>query len=341
MGPNLYPDQSFAGQSGMQVPSTQGAGVFPGGPAAPSAGVQQPKWSPGHEQWKERTIQNPTSQFSPPAGGQAVNTGDPSANVTRYGGGSQNVDLSRDNSWMAFTGQPEVNNSPGAVNQPIGPVGRNPMEPADIVPRNYGGASGPRTTGYRPGGGGGGGGQPGSGQPMEALKAPELPDWNSPGYNPPEEDPNAYKNARREEMGPGMRELREGTREAISSAQSLDNPNARSKFIQQSLKGYGQGLEKVASGASRSARGIAKDKRKEQLHVYDTKHQIKSNNYLVNYQNEINTIAADFASQQAAQVANFNSGYSEAGGGGQTSYAPNKTGPSKSMQKYGMEVIYG
>jgi hypothetical protein len=144
-------------------------------------------------------------------------------------------------------------------------------------------------------------------KPMEAMKAPDLPEYKGAGeYTPPEEDEGVYRQARREAMGPGMRALREGTREAISSAQSLDNPNARAKFIQQSLKGYGQGLESVAAGASKEGRTEARFKRQEQLDVYKTNYDIKSNTYLVNYQNQINTIAATFASEQAANVANFN-----------------------------------
>jgi hypothetical protein len=131
-----------------------------------------------------------------------------------------------------------------------------------------------------------------------------MPEYNAPGYAPPEEDPNAYRNARREAIAPGLREMREGTREAISSAQSLDNPNARSMFIKKALQGYGKGLESVAAGAGREARQVAGDKRREQLDTYRIQHSIQSDTYLRNYQNEINKIAADFAQQQglAAQA---------------------------------------
>jgi len=143
-------------------------------------------------------------------------------------------------------------------------------------------------------------------KPMVAMKSPELPEFKvSEQYAPPEEDKSVYDTARREAMGAGMRELREGTREAISSSQSLDNPNARGKFIQQALKGYGQGLEQVAKGAASEAKGIAGRARAEQLDVYKTNYQAKTNAYLINYQNQINTIAANFASQQNAQAMNF------------------------------------
>jgi hypothetical protein len=133
-----------------------------------------------------------------------------------------------------------------------------------------------------------------------------MPEYNAPEYTPPGEDPNAYKEARREAIAPGLRAMREGTREAISSAQSLDNPNARALFIKQALQGYGQGLESVAAGAGKEARQVAGDKRSEQLDTYRVQHSVQTDTYLQNYQNQINTIAADFAQQQAVAMQNYN-----------------------------------
>jgi hypothetical protein len=141
---------------------------------------------------------------------------------------------------------------------------------------------------------------------MQAIPTPDMPEYNAPAYAPPGEDPDAYGKARSEAMGPGLRALREGTSEAISSAQSLDNPNARGQFIKQALQGYGQGLESVAAGAGKEARQVAGDKRKEQLDTYRIQHSVQTDTYLQNYQNQINTIAADFAQQQAAAQQNFN-----------------------------------
>jgi hypothetical protein len=105
--------------------------------------------------------------------------------------------------------------------------------------------------------------------------------------------------------------MREGVREAISSAQSLDNPNARSKFIKQALQGYGQGLENVAAGAGREARQEMQGKRKEQLDAYRIQHSVQSDTYLRNYQNQINQIAADFAQQQQIAMENYNAQYNQ------------------------------
>lgn len=127
-------------------------------------------------------------------------------------------------------------------------------------------------------------------------------------------------------------------------ASSLDNPNARAKFVQQALKGYGQGLSKVAQQAGKEGRTEAARSRSEELQTYRTNYDIKSDAYLTNYQNEINQIATDFASGQAANVANYNASLNPnvtvAGQGGGAPYGPNKTAPSKSMQKYGFEVLY-
>ena len=102
---------------------------------------------------------------------------------------------------------------------------------------------------------GGGSVQQGPRTPFEAIKAPDMPKFEGEEYKAPERDEAIYDVERQKAMGPGMRALREGTREAISSAQSLDNPNARGKFIQEALHGYGQGLESVASGAHKEATG--------------------------------------------------------------------------------------
>jgi len=328
--PQAYPPRDTSGGTGAPSPypprDTSGAMPVPFAPKSDVMAIPQPFVPSAHDQWKDKNKQSNPAVTN----GSVVAAGDPSASVTRMGGGNQNVDLSRDNSWMAFMGQEAENNSPGAVNTPA----TNPNWPwGPEQASTQSGATGPRTTGSRPGGGGGTQQQYAS--PITAMKYPDMPKYEGVGeYKPPEEDQGVYDKARREAMGPGMRELREGTREAISSAQSLDNPNARAKFVQQALKGYGQGLEGVASSAGKEARGVARDKRQEQLSMYKTNYEIKSNNYLMNYQAEINTIAQDFASGQAAQMYNAQPGV------GGPALAPNKTSQSKSMQKYGFEVIY-
>jgi hypothetical protein len=293
-----------------------------------------------HDNWKDQNKQsNPAIN-----NGSVVAAGDPSASVTRMGGGNQNVDLSRDNSWMAFMGQPEApSNAPGAVNTPA----TNPNWPWG--PDQSSG--GQRST--SPSGSVSRGGAPtGSSfqsqqviQPFEAMKAPTLPEYKGIGeYKPPEETDDAYNKARQGSMNAGVREMRDQAREAMSTSQSLDNPNARAKFVQQALKGYGQGLSKVAQQAGKEGRTEASRSRAEELQTYKTNYDIKSDAYLTNYQNEINQIATDFASGQAANVANYNANLNPnvtvAGQGGGATYGPNKTAPSKSMQKYGFEVLY-
>ena len=321
-----------------------------GAPGTSGQAMSVPNSYTTHDQWKDQNNQGfavDQWEYNQDAGGggSTMNTGDPTANVTRYGGGNQNVDLSRDNSWMAFMGQEPANNAPGAT---------TPNTPATNPNWPWGpdqGAGGQRST--APSGSTSRSSSPtGSSfqaqqivQPFQAMQAPELPEYKGIGeYKPPEETDDAYNKARQGSMNAGVREMRDQARESMSTAQSLDNPNARAKFVQQALKGYGQGLSKVAQAAGKEGRTEASRSRSEELQTYRTNYDIKSDAYLKNYQNEINQIATDFASGQAANVANYNAGLNPnvtvAGQGGGTPYGPNKTAPSKSMQKYGFEVLY-
>jgi len=142
-------------------------------------------------------------------------------------------------------------------------------------------------------------------QPLQAVEVPEAPEFKARKYKPPEEDPRVYSKARDEAMGPGLRALREGTREAISTSQSLDNPNARGLFIKQALQGYGSGLEGVSSAAGKEARSVAGAKRAEQLNIYNTKYQARSAADKINYQAKVNQMAQDFAQQQQIAQANY------------------------------------
>jgi hypothetical protein len=309
MEPNVYTKESLATQPGVRpaqaipTPSVRTAG-------APSGAV---------DQWQYSNPNPNQSRFTPSP------VQDPSAKVTQYPGTATAPVNLRNTFIPDMSGDvqsnpaiPEGNTPATNPNWPFGPTDmteRNKLyaERAASAGRNAGGSAGrgtapaPRTV-----------------QPMEAMKAPDLPEYKGVGeYTPPEEDQGVYQTARREAMGPGMRALREGTREAISSAQSLDNPNARAKFIQQALKGYGQGLESVAAGAAKEGRTEARGKRQEQLELYKTNYDIRSDTYLKNYQNQINTIAANYASEQSAQTANWNAGMDpsvnvagQTGGGG-------------------------
>ena len=311
----------------MTIPQQGGGGTFRGGGATGS-------WGSG----------SPTADA------------DPSANVSRMGGGGGGNLYPTDYSWMNFQPTTEAEYAAGrntatsndladAENLPA----TNPNWPWGPDQGKGGIGPGRTSTG---GGGGSNRGPTGSSfqgqqvvQPFEAMKAPELPEYEGIGeYKPPEETDDAYNKARQGSMNAGVREMRDQARESMSTAQSLDNPNARAKFVQQALKGYGQGLSKVAQAAGKEGRTEASRSRSEELQTYRTNYDIKSDAYLKNYQNEINQIATDFASGQAANVQNYNAGLNPnvtvAGQGGGTPYGPNKTAPSKSMQKYGFEVLY-
>lgn len=166
--------------------------------------------------------------------------------------------------------------------------------------------------------------------PYQALQAPDMPKFKGEEYNAPERDQAIYDEERRKAMGPGMRALREGTREAISSSQSLDNPNARGKFIQQALHGYGQGLESVASQADRQATMTADKRHAEAVSMYRTKYDYKRDEDLMNFKGEISTIATNFAAESAASIANYNAGFDQNTGGQTTMERDRASARSKS-----------
>ena len=283
-----------------------------------------------NDPWNGGDFEVPSNGMQPAVQQPAskVAAADPTASVTRYGGGNQNVDLRNLDSYRDLTPNPM---GPGAMKladpdtlpaASRGIYGSAPDTPSQITrnPSRSGGSVSGGGSSYQQ--------QLQTRAPMQAMKAPELPKYEGIGeYKPPEEDPNVYKTARREAMGAGMRELRDGTREAISSGQSLDNPNARSKFIQQALQGYGKGLENVASGAAREGRAEAGRKRSEQLSIYKANYDVRSSVYLTNYQNQINKIAQDFASEQAAQMSNWNAGINQGAGASSLQYL-NSSRPS-------------
>jgi hypothetical protein len=132
-----------------------------------------------------------------------------------------------------------------------------------------------------------------------------MPKYIPREYAPPEEDKGYEAAKRRELMGAGQRELRQRTQEAIIGSRSLSNPAARKDFARAALAGFGEGLEKVSRGATGQAATLARQKRADQMQIYNTKYKILSGADLTNYQNEINRIAADFANQQRAAQSTF------------------------------------
>jgi hypothetical protein len=125
-----------------------------------------------------------------------------------------------------------------------------------------------------------------------------MPKYTPREYAPPEEDKGYEAAKRRELMGAGTRELRQRTQEAIIGSRSLSNPAARKDFARAALAGFGEGLEKVSRGATGQAATLARQKRADQMQIYNTKFKILEGADLTNYQNEINRIASDYANAQ-------------------------------------------
>lgn len=135
--------------------------------------------------------------------------------------------------------------------------------------------------------------------------APKMPDYTPRDYAPPGEDKGYEAGKRRELMGAGQRELRQRTQEAIIGARSLSNPAARKDFARAALAGFGEGLEKVSRGATGQAATLARQKRADEMGIYNTKFKLLEGADITNYQNEIKRIATDFATQQRQAQTTF------------------------------------
>lgn len=101
---------------------------------------------------------------------------------------------------------------------------------------------------------GGGGGtsstKRSSTQTIRKGDAPELPDL--PTFKAPELDKRGVRALTQKMAAPGVRTLRETVQQSMGK--NYENPNVRKMTLREALQGYGTGLEKVMSGASREAR---------------------------------------------------------------------------------------
>ena len=105
---------------------------------------------------------------------------------------------------------------------------------------------------------------------MERVEFEAPAAYKAPEYEPPERDPMLEKRLRQEYMAPGMRQVRRSTQQAIISSKSLDNPNARSLFIQKALEGVGSAVSQIAGTAGKEARAEAEARYQDDLSKYHT-----------------------------------------------------------------------
>lgn len=180
--------------------------------------------------------------------------------------------------------------------------------------------------GYQPSSGGGGrmGGSSSAG-----AKGPYTPvQFNAPGkiklpeYKPPEYDEKKEKALRSEYMGPGMAQARRAVSQAIVSSKSLDNPNARSMFIQNALSGLGQAVEKVSTGASQQARAEARARYSDELGKYFTGWKALAEETKLNWDAEWKSALTNFQEKQWGAHA----GYAMPGEEGGQQYLPLQVG---------------
>lgn len=136
-----------------------------------------------------------------------------------------------------------------------------------------------------------GGGSSGSSSKRSSTKtvrkgeAPEMPDL--PTFKAPEMDKRAVKALTQKMAAPGIRTLRESVQQAMGK--NYENPNVRKMTLREALQGYGTGLEKVMSGASREARS-------EKMAELDLKRQAE---------------AANFQAQTAAKMQQYNNAWQD------------------------------
>lgn len=122
--------------------------------------------------------------------------------------------------------------------------------------------------------------------------------FKMPEYKPPERDLGEEKALRREYMAPGLAQIRRSTQQAIISSKSMDNPNARSLFINKALQGVGSALEQVTSGASRQARAESMQRYTTELNKYYTGWRALAEEAKANYDAQWKEAVMNFQEQQ-------------------------------------------
>lgn len=181
------------------------------------------------------------------------------------------------------TGTWKISGSGTGLNAAGYPIGTQPSETIT------------QTTSYAPGGP-----RPVMGE-VETAKipgAPELPILERPElaevspYDAPEWDEAEISRLTQARASGGIRGLRAAT-QAISR-QRFENPNVRRMTLRDALRGYGEGLEAVMSGAA----GVARAE-------YGQKHAIETEEAKINYNQAVADRNAIFNADIHADDANF------------------------------------
>jgi len=143
----------------------------------------------------------------------------------------------------------------------------------------------------------------GAGAPMPAVysgPAMERPTLETPEklklgeYKPPEYDKGEEKKLRAQYMAPGMSQIRRSTSQAIISSKSLDNPNARSLFINKALEGVGGAVSQVSATAGQQARAEARASYRDELEKYNIGWKAKAEVAKTNWSAQWDKALADY-----------------------------------------------
>jgi len=124
-----------------------------------------------------------------------------------------------------------------------------------------------------------------------------------PEYKPPAESSAARKGAAEEAYQRGRGDMGEQVHNAIISAKSMKNPNARAKFVGEVLSGMGSGLSQLSAAAGREGRAVAAQKRGEQLRTYEAKYQAESAEAMSRYDAELDSSMAQWQADMATWAA--------------------------------------
>ena len=135
--------------------------------------------------------------------------------------------------------------------------------------------------------------------------APELSGYDAdiifdlPDYKPPVEKAGAGKKAAEEIYQRGRGDMGEQVHNAIISAKSMQNPQARAKYVGEVLRGLGSGLASLSLQAGKAGRAEAGRKRSEQIRTYEAKYKAESAEALAQYDAEMTQAIAQWQADMA------------------------------------------
>ena len=144
---------------------------------------------------------------------------------------------------------------------------------------------------------------PSIGDYLEEDVALDLPE-----YEPPEEDPGVYRQAREAAYQRGTADLRLTVDQAIQGSASLDNPAAQQQFVRAALESMAKGAAQVGTQAAQEGRTEAARKRAEELKIYDAKYKAESEEAYAAYRASYDQAMAEWEAAMGQWAAGYGGG---------------------------------